>query len=747
MTMNRRPGCRTAALAAALLLMAPAAAAPAAEIVVAPDGNDAAAGTRDAPLATIQAAVDRAGPGDTVLVRGGTYRESVRLTRSGRPDAPIRLLAMPGETVVFSGTEQVPGPWRRHKGAIFKTKVKNKSIQLFVDGEMMVEARWPNIGLANVLTRKAWASAGKGSRYGTLVDENLAKTGIDWTGAVATLNVAHQFFTWTRTVQDHRAGSDRFTYAKDLSGITHYADKTKQWEDDRYFLTGTLDALDRPGEWFLDDAGTLYLWAPGGRDPSTCDVEVKVRDYGFRARRCQHVELAGFHFVAATFHLDKCDHCVIDGCHLRFPTYARRITDKAAPDELAAQTLVDGSHNVVRNLSLAWTPVSGLVVKGRHNRVENCLIHDTCWLGSLRDMPLIQHNTCEEGQAAPCVTRRCTVFNGGNALIGFRNWGGHVIELNHAYDGGLACKDVALIYTGQPSCAGSVVRHNWVHGCRTQGKMHGGLSGGLGIRGDDQTRRLTVHHNVVWDCGRDGIIVKGDHNRVHHNTVLDIGSETTPGHYINLHVVPEPKKWWRKQHPLLEVQNAHSTLFNNAALTITGNNRGAPFPAGKNVSHNYQERDLRLADPARLDFRPRADSPLVDAGREVPGITDGFVGKAPDIGAYEFGGERWVPGYRNAVWVLPGGDPSGTMHRAGVRLAMPTLAPVTVRVGAEGNSAAVSPGRLTFGPDDWHRPQTVEVRGAARLRLRIPALGLDAVVDLADLDPLVGARSAFRTIP
>jgi len=656
---------------------------------------------------------------------------------------------MPGETVALSGTEKVPGPWRRHQGAIFKTKVKNRFIQLFVDGEMMVEARWPNIGLGDVLTGKAWATAGQGSRYGQIVDPDLAKTGIDWTGAVATLNVAHQFFTWTRTVQGHRAGSDRFTYAKDLSGITHYADKTKPWEDDRYFLTGKLEALDRPGEWFLDDAGTLYLWAPGGRDPSTCDVEVKVRDYGFHARGCRYVELAGVHFFATTFRLDDCDHCVIDGCHLRFPTFARRISDPSAPDELAAETLVAGSDNVVRNCSLAWTPVSGLEVKGKRNTVENCLVHDTCWLDSLRNMPLSQFNTCAEGQTDPCTTRHCTVFNGGNALIGFRGWGGHVIEFNHAYNGGLACKDVALIYTGQPSCAGSVVRYNWVHGCRTREKMHGGLSGGLGIRGDDQTRSLTVHHNVVWDCGRDGIIVKGDHNRVHHNTVLDIGSENTPGPYINLHVVPEPKKWWRKQYPLLAVQNAHSTIFNNAALTITGNNRGAPFPAGENVTHNYQGRDPGLADPARFDFRPRADSPLVDAGRVIDGITDGFAGQAPDIGAYEHGAPRWVPGYRNAVWVLPCEGGSATMRRLRARLAMPTLTPVTVQVIAEGG-VSVSPKRLTFTPENWRRPQELTIRGSAkgcRLRLRIPELELDETIDIADLDPLRGARAAFRTIP
>ena len=38
------------------------------------------------------------------------------------------------------------------------------------------------------------------------------------------------------------------------------------------------------------------------------------------------------------------------------------------------------------------------------------------------------------------------------------------------------------------------------------------------------------------------------------------------------------------------------------------------------------------------------NSPLVDAGVSVPPYTDGHVGAAPDIGAYERGGDRWVAG-------------------------------------------------------------------------------------------------------
>lgn len=60
----------------------------------------------------------------------------------------------------------------------------------------------------------------------------------------------------------------------------------------------------------------------------------------------------------------------------------------------------------------------------------------------------------------------------------------------------------------------------------------------------------------------------------------------------------------------------------------------------------------RLYDPEDFDFRLRPDSAAIDAGVELPTITDGFTGKAPDLGAYESG--RPVPHYGPRVW--PTGD-------------------------------------------------------------------------------------------
>jgi hypothetical protein len=43
----------------------------------------------------------------------------------------------------------------------------------------------------------------------------------------------------------------------------------------------------------------------------------------------------------------------------------------------------------------------------------------------------------------------------------------------------------------------------------------------------------------------------------------------------------------------------------------------------------------RLYKPDELDFRLKPGSAAVDAGTVLPSITDGFTGRAPDLGAYE----------------------------------------------------------------------------------------------------------------
>lgn len=79
---------------------------PPTAIFVAPTGNDASAGTSNAPKRTVSAAIAQAAAGQTIVLRGGSYHESVNIPTS-KPGLTIQ--AYPHEPVWFDGTSAVTG--------------------------------------------------------------------------------------------------------------------------------------------------------------------------------------------------------------------------------------------------------------------------------------------------------------------------------------------------------------------------------------------------------------------------------------------------------------------------------------------------------------------------------------------------------------------------------------------------------------------------------------------------------------
>lgn len=84
-------------------------AVPTDALIVAPNGNDDNAGTLASPLKTVAAAVSRARSGQTVVLRGGNYHQSVFLPAS----KVLTIQAYPHEAVWFDGSVPVTNWTRR----------------------------------------------------------------------------------------------------------------------------------------------------------------------------------------------------------------------------------------------------------------------------------------------------------------------------------------------------------------------------------------------------------------------------------------------------------------------------------------------------------------------------------------------------------------------------------------------------------------------------------------------------------
>jgi hypothetical protein len=94
----------------------------------------------------------------------------------------------------------------------------------------------------------------------------------------------------------------------------------------------------------------------------------------------------------------------------------------------------------------------------------------------------------------------------------------------------------------------------------------------------------------------------------------------------------------RQNAPIALVQRVFPTL--QAYSKATGQDRhsrlvdydifvNAPMPDFTDPTH--------VVDVDSVDLRLREGAAAIDAGTELPNVTDGFRGKAPDLGAYEFG--------------------------------------------------------------------------------------------------------------
>ena len=78
-------------------------------------GQNLAGIKQDEQVQTISKAASLAGPGDTVIVHDGIYRETVVIEKSGLPDSPITFQAATVADVVITGADRI-SEWTRLPG-------------------------------------------------------------------------------------------------------------------------------------------------------------------------------------------------------------------------------------------------------------------------------------------------------------------------------------------------------------------------------------------------------------------------------------------------------------------------------------------------------------------------------------------------------------------------------------------------------------------------------------------------------
>ncbi len=643
-------------------------------------GNDRNDGGRLSPFKSIERAADKMKPGDTCWLHNGRYQtETILEGIKGTADNPMVFKPYPGERAVMDGTISLPSHWRPWKRHIYRMEIQEPVWQLFAGSKLVYVARWPNASFEEgSIWRmeecmrftdrrfKGGKAAGK-TTAGVIFDQNpeshkinsadegsvqmavseginqttLAETKIDFTGAVAVLNIGH-WMTWARPVTDHQAGRDWFRYDPDGTRMAKYA---------AYYMLG-LPALDRPNEWWYDaQSRTVYFRAPDDKNPNKLPISGKVRDFSLRLVDCSHLVFQGLEFFASTFSMTGCDHVVIEDSSLTYPsTHKFMLGDfswfhetNSDPDGAKKKRRKSGANvmthivnrgdgpfdNVVRNCEIAFANSPSINVDSPGSVVENCYIHDIEWDvnsgGGSGSVP--------GGRGA--IFRHNTIHSAGNSE-GIRPGPGSTVEYNRLWNMGNLQHDGSAINIGTGAQTGTLVRYNWVHDTNRQG-----------IRFDSTTSRMgsagCAHNNVVFNLGHGGSKFKGDKHLLFNNTFFD-SYFSIPSGYGDT-----------------DPHNRNTLVCNTLADSMVAWSTRKPDEAiNARLESNVQgagvvEKNLR--DPANLDFRPKPGSEIIDAGFTIKALPSEsthvdiplFIGTAPDIGAYESDAPTyWIPGRKGA---------------------------------------------------------------------------------------------------
>jgi hypothetical protein len=129
--------------------------------------------------------------------------------------------------------------------------------QIFIDGEMAMEARWPNA--ENVMTPQ-FLEIDSGTVEGThaeIYDADLTGSGNDWLGATVHAIWEPRYHAITGEVVASRQGG--------LSLALHSGTRGDINSAGIYYITGSFNALDQDREWFYDtNRSAVYLVSSGG---------------------------------------------------------------------------------------------------------------------------------------------------------------------------------------------------------------------------------------------------------------------------------------------------------------------------------------------------------------------------------------------------------------------------------------------------------------------------------------------------
>jgi hypothetical protein len=613
-------------------------------------GDDTNPGTSQSPFASISRCAQAAEAGDTCWVKTGIYRETVIPAHSGTVNAPISFKVFPGEHVLISGADvidgfSVLGNGRFRANIGWDLGLGNN--QVFADGKMLWEARFPNANSDVMSALSGRVANPEGAAENWVIDTNGIPSGLD--GAKITILPGPEWVAETGTVTDSGSGKLRFNVPYGQLKDPFYALRN----GNPYAVWGHPALLDDAGE-FYHNGNTLDVLL----DPASHVIEAKHRDYAFILNHRSYINIEGFHVFAATLTTGEpypgaqilstypnaatASNIHINDVHFRYVSHFSYIspgTAESGPGVFLAWNkgvtdsgvMLFGSNHSLSNSTIEYSAGNGITLAGSGHVVENTRVKNVDY--SVTDGAALQAGFYDIDSSAHEI-RHNSFSRSARSILTHRNAKNIRIIFNDLSDAGQVAADLGITYTYQTDGENTEIARNNIHGNNREGDF-------IGIYLDNGSSGYTIHHNTVWNVGKAlQLNIPSTFNTIVNNTL--VGSSKALGSWV-----PET---------LGDVNIEATSLSNNILV-------GGRSVYGKVDSLDFDEvinydtldvNELQFVDALNGDFRLLAESPAVDAGQIVEGISTQYDGAAPDLGAIE--GISATPGATVASSCVYGDD-------------------------------------------------------------------------------------------